>query len=242
MPPCTTRFRLARCKNGFGSNSVKLFGNRNIGNHALTNMQVGGCLAVDQTYVLMAWYARTNVTDVCRFQGGAPYRGEMAPPSRELIRAWDAWAHSTTVVFVLGTRPVLTRPLAELMGPRAFGNAHGHEPNRDGGDRAILAERMWERYRNEQYASAKGTRDEHEFPRHQTFRDIPEAEQEIWLAAAGVYPFNRPVIIPVRQNFSVTLASDSTALAALLKVLPENIAPRPLVWVHLDGLMTRDVA
>jgi hypothetical protein len=46
----------------------------------------------------------------------------------------------------------------------------------------------------------------------------------------------------VRQNFGVTIDSDRRALAALLEVLPTNVAPQALVWVHLDGLETRDVA
>jgi hypothetical protein len=132
------------------------------------------------------------------------------------------------------------RPLAELLGPRMFGNACGN-PGPEMDDVGVLAEKMWRRYVQANYAAAKGTRDEHHLPDRLSFGDLPRLEQERWRAAAGVYPFSRPVIIPVRQNYSIRLHSDPSALTALLKILPENIAPRPLVWVHLDGLLTRSV-
>lgn len=225
---------------GASNPRLRMFGNKNVGQSILTNLQAGGRLVQDQTYVILTWYARTNVTDVCRFQAGAPYRGEPALPSMDLIRAWDAWAHATTADLVIGTRPMITRPLAELLGPRMFGSACGN-PGPEMDDVGVLAEKMWKRHLQAQYAAAKGTRDERKYPAHPAFRDLPELEQEHWRAAAGVYPFTRPVIVPVRQNFSVHLSCDPSALTALLKIMPENIAPRPLVWVHLDGAMTRDV-
>ena len=220
--------------------SIRLFGNRNIGQFVLTNMLVGGQIACDQTFVIVTWYARTNITDVCQFQSGAPYRSDPTLPSMDLIRAWDAWAHSTTVELAFGTRPVAMRPLAELLGPRMFGSACGN-PGPQVDDVGALAEKMWRRHLQAQYAAAKGTRDEHDV-RSRTFHDLPEHEQDLWRAAAGVYPFTRPLILPVRQNIAVRLYGDPSALTALLKIMPENIAPRPLVWVHLDGLLTRDVA
>lgn len=36
------------------ANSTRLFGNANVGNLALTNLQVAGQLASDQTYVILA--------------------------------------------------------------------------------------------------------------------------------------------------------------------------------------------
>lgn len=189
----------------------------------------------------MTWYARTNLTDVCRFQVGAPYRGEAATPSIDLLRAWDAWACASTVTFTLGVMPRMVRPLSELFGPRQFGNCCGN-PGSEMDDVGVLAEKMWKRWLQERYTEAKGTRDEFKFPDHLTFRDLTSVERDIWRAAAGVYPLTHPIIVPVRQNFSIQIQSDPKALTALLKIMPENIAPRPLVWVHLDGLLTRDVA
>jgi hypothetical protein len=219
---------------------IRLFGNKNIGQSALTNMQIGGQMAADTTLTIITWYARTNLTDVCRFQIGAPYRGDWAPPSVDLIRAWDAWANVTTADLV-GARPVLTRPLSQLLGPRQFGNACGNPGGvSQGDDIEQLAEKMWIRYRDGQIAG-KPTRGRHAHS-EATFGDLPEATREVWLSAAAVYPFIRPVIVPVRQNFGVRIQTDRQALTELLKVMPENVAPRPLVWVHLDGHHTRDVA
>jgi hypothetical protein len=221
---------------GAKSPSLRLFGNKNIGQSALTNMVVAGQLASDQTFVIMTWYARTNVTDVCHFQSGAPYRGAPAP-SMDLIRAWDAWVHATTVNLVIGCSPIATRPLSELMGPRMFGSACGN-PQNSGNDGAVLAEKMWRRH----HLTATIGHKERDAMERMRFSDLPAREREIWLAAAAVYPFTRPIIVPTRQSFSVQLYSDPSALTALLKILPENIAPRPLVWIHLDGLLTRDVS
>jgi len=217
------------------SPTIRLFDNRNVGNAALTNLQQGGQLEYDQTYVILTWYARTNVTDVCRFQSGAPYRGD-ALPSMDVIRAWDAWAHATTAELVIGCKPMATRPLAELLGSRMFGNACGNPgPERD--DIAVLAEKMWRRHLEVATIGAE----ERKAMKGAKFSDLRTAERKVWLAAASVYPFTRPVIVPVRQNYSVRLRSDPQALTALLQIMPENIAPRPLVWVHLDGVLTRSV-
>jgi hypothetical protein len=102
-----------------------------------------------------------------------------------------------------------------------------------------LAELMWLRYRDGQLAG-KSTRERHA-QSEITFADLPDILREVWLSAAAVYPFTRPVIIPDRQNFSVKINTDRLALTELLKIMPENVAPRPLVWVHLDGLLTRHV-
>jgi hypothetical protein len=201
---------------------IRIFGNRNIGNAVLTNLQQGGQLAGDQTYVITTWYARTNVSDVCIRTGGSR--------PTDLIRAWDAWVNATTVNLVVGTMPIMTRPLVELMGPRMFGSACGNSARSD--DVEALAEKMWANYRKRQHGPVDPM----------TFGDVTELERQIWISAASVYPFTHPVIIPVRQCFSVTLESDRNALTMLLKVLPENVAPRPLVWVHLDGVLGRFVA
>jgi hypothetical protein len=219
------RARLLEQLDGQKTPTLTMFGNRNVGSHALSNLQSGGQLCCDQTFEVSTWYARTNLTDVCRFQGSAPY--DIPPPSADLIRAWDAWSHGTTAELVIGSKPMRTRPLAELLGPRMFGSACGN-PGAEMDDVGV----MWKRYRDSL------SRD----PDRRMFGDLPELEQAQWRAVAGVYPFTLPVKIPVRQNYSVRLRSDPKALTALLKVLPENIAPRALVWIHLDGLLTREVA
>jgi hypothetical protein len=97
-------------------NSTKLFGNSNVGNLALTNLQVAGQLASDQTYVILAlraWlyfdgtnrranyvnvasqlYWTLNVGDKPMFQAPCWYH-----PSGGGIWGFD----SVTSVFTLGT-------------------------------------------------------------------------------------------------------------------------------------------
>lgn len=206
---------------------LRLFGNANVGNPALSNLQQGNQLGSDDAFVIFTWYARTNVTEVGRFQAGAAHRE--VSPRMDVIRAWDAWAHATTADLVIGCAPVRTRPLAELLGPRAFGSACGNHPASTS-DIDSLASQMWKRYQLCERPDVA----------QMTFHDLPGDEQDRWRAAASVYPFYHPVMLPARQMFSVRLHSDPSALEALLRVLPENIAPRPLVWVHLDGIISRN--
>jgi hypothetical protein len=211
---------------------ISLFGNRNIGNAALTNLQIAGQFPADKTFLIVEWYARTNVTDVCRLASGSPYR--LPPPTNEpLLRAWDAWVNATTVELWIGSRPVTARPLVELCGARMFDPSGMLEI-----DAAVMAERMWRRGTNppgDTHLSKAPTA-------AMTFGDLPQAERDGWIAAATAYPFRRPFFISVRQTFGVKLHSDRAALEALLRHLPDSIAPQPLVWVHLDGFMNREVA
>ena len=207
---------------------LNLFGNRNIGISALTNLQIAGSMGGDESMSIFTWYARTNVSEVCRFPVGKPYETPTASP--ELARAWDAWANASTATMRVGTQPAQTRPLSELFGPRSFGNCCGN-PSPGPDDTEQLADRMWRKYRE----AAGGARDQ------RAFADLGENERAVWRAAAGVLPFRHPVYVPTRQNFGVTIESDVQALTVLLKVLPENIAPRPLVWVHLGGVCTMHV-
>lgn len=44
------------------------------------------------------------------------------------------------------------------------------------------------------------------------------------------------VVVPPRQNYFVAIETDQRALSALLEVLPTNVAPESLVWIHLYGI------
>ncbi len=215
-------------------NSTNLFGNANIGNLALTNMVIAGQIASDQTLVILNWYARSNVAEV----GQSP----------ALTAAWHAWKHATIVTLVVGTRPVMQRPLSDLMGPRDMnGGIGGHDQIDDGPNRReLMAMAMYKAYRDTQGPAATGP-----FPEGlqsnphgwETWDDLTKVQREGWLAAvASVRPLYQPFIVPVRQNFGVRVDCDRSALMALREVLPTNIAPQALVWVHIDGLETRDVA
>lgn len=213
---------------------IRLFGNRNIGDCARTNLLFGGQLPCDQTFLIVEWYARTNISELCSVVAGSPYP-RAAEPSADLVRSWDAWANATIVELMIGMKPVATRPLVELFGPRMFDSPHGRASDVDVDD--ALAERLWRR-------GQTPPQDLLVTPVHvgETFSDLPRTEKDRWRSAASVYPFRRPIPIPVRQCFGVQLRSDERAMHALLRHLPDRIAPQPLVWVHLDGLLARHVA
>jgi len=214
---------------------IKLFGNRNIGNYRLTNLQVAGQVASDTSLVVLNWYARSNVSELHQ--------------SAALAAAWHAWQHSTTVTLVVGSRPVMMRPLSDLMGPRDFyGGIGGHDQVEiEGAGRTRIAMAMYKAYRDAQGSASTGPFPGPIEPRNpphgwETWEDLSETQRKGWLdAVASVRPLYRPYVIPVRQNFGVQIDTDRSALLALLGHLP-SVAPQALVWVHLDGLDTRDVA
>lgn len=47
--------------------------------------------------------------------------------------------------------------------------------------------------------------------------------------------------IPMHEEVAVRICPDKRALSALLEVLPTNVAPETLVWVHLEGVRRRAV-
>jgi hypothetical protein len=91
-----------------GNNEIRLFGNRNIGYLAHTNLQVPQTLVCDQTMFLEHWYARTDLL------------GEAL--SLRQRADLHAWASSAMVTLVLGDRPRngWTRPLSELLADRPW--------------------------------------------------------------------------------------------------------------------------
>ncbi len=192
-------------------------------------MQQGGRLGLEQSLVVVGWYARTNLSEVA-IPVGHPYRGAMPAPDVGLVRAWNAWAHATTVEFSIGTRPCLTAPLIELLGPRVYGSSCGNPVNDHEPLLRQRAEKMFGRFRD-----AIDTDDA------RTLSDLPDDVRNGWLAVAALPPLGQH-IIPERQNFCVNISTDRQALSALLNVMPENVAPRPLVWVHLEGVLRRSIA
>jgi len=215
---------------------LRLYGNKNIGQWTRTNMRIGNCLACDQTAVIMNWYARTNLVEVYE-----PLK------ISEFSRAWTAWVNASVATLIVGTKPIHLVPLANLFGPRTYGNLCGlsERERTHEADIRRTAARMYDQYRTDadpryRLGPVDGMCETRE--PGVVFNDLPKDQQEIWLSAARVSPLYRPVVVPVRQNFSVAIDSDIKATQVLLKVMPENVAPMPLVWVHLAGLLTRDCA
>lgn len=204
-----------------------LFGNRNIGVVERCNLQVAGQFPSDHTFIVLSWYARSNIA-------------EFALDKRQAT-AWHAWQSATVVDLMVGSRPVAQRVMSDLMGARGgvYGGLAGH-PDAEYGkdDRRALAIKMFQHWRDAQIDPGRAARE----PRAE-WESLPPNQQTGWLAAAdAMRPLYRPVVIPVRQCFGCRITSNQKAWHSLCEVMPENIAPQALVWMHLDGLQTRDVA
>ena len=228
---------------------LRLFGNANIGNPALTNIQIGAYFFRDQTSFIRNWYGRSNIS-------------AMRDP--EFLRAWDAWTHVTTMSLVVGSMPVHQLPLSDLL-RRTEGQLTGQRPeNYDGvsfamhlhqsSDYAFAApltvEERPENYDGVSFAMHLHQSSDYAFAAPLT---VEEAWTSLSVEAQGRWIrisheasrlLYQPMlaVIPVRQNCSVSIATDPRALGCLLEVMPTDIAPQALVWVHLEGTASRDLA
>lgn len=193
-----------------------------IGDSHRTNMLMGGVLSSDQTTFIDNWYARTNIDTYCR---------------PELPQAIAAWAAMSTVTLSMGTRPVLQRPLDELMAPRRARDMAGHaaktpiETARDVVE--TVAQELFELFGETTTGPNWDLLSKEE---RETFRERAHS------ILAKIGPRFVPIIVPVRQYIQVSITSEPRSLAALLEVMPTNIAPQALCWIHLAGIQSRDVA
>lgn len=80
---------------------VHLFGETNVGNSVLTNVQVGNFISADSQDLVEHWYARTDV-----------HLPALSVRQRALL---DQWGSMTTVTFRVGEKPMWQRPLLELL-------------------------------------------------------------------------------------------------------------------------------
>jgi hypothetical protein len=161
-------------------------------------------------------------------------------------KAWLAWTHATVATLRVGWRPVVEQPLSAILGPRAFGNMCGqHRDNHPDEDSEEIAKQIYDRCMKQEPTSPGLSRSHRSHRSHgdpPAWESLTAEQRTMWRAAAQAHPLYMPVVVPVRQNFAVDLISEPRALDVLLRVLPEQIAPYPLVWVHLSGLVSRDVA
>ena len=218
--------------------NVVLLGNTNIGKEGRSNVQVGKQLACDQTAVITNVRARTNILHNDAFL--------------EL-------AHVTTVTLVVGEMPQRQFALADLLVRAPLDQtayvrlmSTGMDPRPSavpGGERGpygreeldALAKLLWAEYwwhdepldAREQYTKQwdgfgwEAKRQFHELAR---------------LARNELRGPNVPVIVPIRQNCSVHVSAARRAISKFAEVMEGNqIAPEPLVWIHLEGCSTRDV-
>jgi hypothetical protein len=79
------------------------------------------------------------------------------------------------------------------------------------------------------------------------WRELSAEDRAGWRRAAAcamgqVGLVNRAIVVPVCQSCSIQVDMSAHARAKLADLMPPDIAPQPLVWVHLEGFATRDVA
>jgi len=197
---------------------VRLFGNQNIGDVVRTNMQVAGQFASDQTFIVLNVYVRTNVC-----------RPPMSDGAREVTRDAFLEGRDEDAITVMlrecrFERSPLTKAFDEWAHSTVLELVIGNKPMFTMNVYDLLG------------GPALGP---------QVSKDpLPPAVDEDgkpiplpWRRQLG-----RPLIVPVRQNLSVSLTSPGPAAERLRFHLPGDIAPAPLLWVHLEGLMSRDVA
>lgn len=215
---CFSPVALAREK-GF---DIRLFGNANVGIPARSNMQIGNQLASDQTAVVMNVRARTNIwpADTAR-----------------VVTAMTEFAHTTQVHLIVGERPIRNFTLNDLLDREPRDIKPFAKP--DGSDDEVdtqldrLAAKLYQKHHDGAYGDGP-------------WAELPDVFKNRWRDVArtardDLQP-NRPVIIPVRQSFAVAVSCEMRSLRKLAEVLVGNqIAPEPLIWVHLEGVAVRDV-
>jgi hypothetical protein len=198
--------------------STRIFGNANVGNLSLTNLQVPGMIAGDRTALVTNWYARTNI-----------------PEGPEL----DAMAQKVFCTLIIGMMPQRQTTLRELL-HRPCGAPLDHHPDKDREEKLALVEAMAGLLYEANLRELKSTTPadvlaelEKEHPldqrtkigAHPNWRnlatragstalpddvkkhDAEVAERERWLrvgaTAVGVMRPSPTIVVPVRQNISV---------------------------------------
>lgn len=202
-----------------GAGYLRMFGNANVGNMALTNLHMGGQLVHDASAVIYGWYARTNL-----------------PPSPEL----EAWANATTaeieisnkLYWQLNLADLLKHPQGDLKLPMTAREQKDKEADDNKRD-DLLAGNLYSEF-------TAGM--------PPLFGSLDGITRGRWLNVARRAirelgpPPNPPLILPPRANFSITINTSPAAFAALQKSIPPgSIEPHPRAWIHLEGLTVREV-
>jgi len=175
------------------------------------------------TVVVRDWYARTNLSGL--------------PGSDHGRSAWHAWASITTVNLVVGCMPVLTMPLGnlfarQLKAPEDLTQASCEQSSHE------LADQL-------RFAHSPSLQKDHRLPITERSTDISDEERASWLRvsreAQRLLKAPEYARIPARQSYEVVVNTDERALAAMIEVMPGNVAPKVLVWIHLAGFTITDV-
>ena len=200
----------------------RLFNNRNIGIEHLTNMYVAGQFHGDRTFVLINVYVRTNL---------AKPRPQLDDETHKDVRELFAAGHDGDALGTLmrqcqWERTPLTRAVEEWAHTATVTVVIGSKPSFTMNAHDLMdGPSLGPSHRRTELV--KITSEGSETP-----EPLP------WRKQIG-----RPLIVPVRQNVSVQIKSPASTTKAM-RALAEKagVLPEPLIWVHLEGLETRDVA
>jgi len=200
----------------------RLFNNQNIGSSHLTNMMIAGQFHGDMTFVLVNVYVRTNL--------GKP-RPQLDDASHKEVRDLFAAGHDGDAIGTLmrecrSERTPLTRALEEWAHTAVVTVVVGNKPMFSMNAHDLMdGPSLGPSHRRTEVV--KVTSEGSETP-----EPLP------WRKQIG-----RPIIVPVRQCVSVRIDSQAAPTKALRHLATKaGVLPEPLVWVHLEGLQTRDVA
>ncbi len=196
-------------------NSTRLFGNANVGQRGLTNLQVAGQLASDQTYILKAIRCALFFQGLADDQFNVAYNAALPALTGAIAlnsRAEDLYsqmAYGTTFTLEVGNKPMMTAPLWYIPA--------------GGGISGFTTE-------NSRHALTNGE------PTHQSIlklaKDIPIAARQSFNVAVEFFPF--PIL---------GLGGAGATLSAAVDPLVDlnQFDGMKLVQVHIDGVLTRDV-
>jgi hypothetical protein len=201
---------------------LPVFDDKNLGRLHLTNLCVArSIVAADETAIIGNWYARTNFPTE---QGAAQ-------------RAWDAFTQVTTVTMVMGIMPVRTINLADLL--RRVEGQRDTDMTTVGEQRSSvehMAKLLWL-----ETTTVQGVRQG--LP--PSWDDLTADQKHSWWLVAhrarflmGMVP---PVICPIRQSLYAHINTERRALRTLLEVMPNDISPQLLTWIHLEGIAVHEV-
>ena len=205
----------ARVLEDFNDNHYRLFGNRNIGVSSLTNMQIAQQLPYDSTLVIANVYVRTNMGN---------FRPRFSDEERREIRDLFIKDNDGDAIGTLLSRTAWERtPLQKALDEWA----HSTVLDLVIGDKPMLTMNVYDLMDGPAFGPDELKHDQ----------KLEDDQPPPWRKHIG-----RPILVPVRQNFSVQLRMVEGPTRELRRhATNAGIQPDPLVWVHLEGLATRDV-
>lgn len=196
-----------------------LFGNANVGYRERCNLQIAGQLGSDETFIILNVYARTNICRQPKMNAGA---AEVVRDA--FLEGDDQQAISTMIAHAQWERTPVAKAFDEW--------AHTACVDLQIGTRQCFDSNVFDLMDGAAFG-----------PRHAPDAAGPKDNFGDPLALPWRRTLARPLIVSARQNFGLRLNSNSRALNRLKETLAKHdVIPAPLVWFHLEGIHSRDVA